>query len=117
MTEAEARLWYYLRRHSLEGHKFRRQHPLGPYILDFYCPQAKLAVEVDGSQHLEAMKHARDLERTRYLENRGVKVLRFSNTEALTETDEVLNRIYEALGTPLPNPLPRGARGLTGGNS
>ena len=109
MTDAEASLWYHLRRHSIDGFKFRRQHPFGPYILDFYCPAAKLALEIVGGQHFEPTEAANDLERTRLLETKGIRVLRFTNTEALQETDAVLNRIYEAL-TPLPDPLPRGAR-------
>ena len=110
LTDAESRLWYHLRRHGLSGYKFRRQHPFGPYILDFYCPQARLAVEVDGAQHLEPSGQMSDANRTSYLEQHGVTVIRFTNTEALEETDEVLERIYEALGAPLPNPLPSGER-------
>jgi very-short-patch-repair endonuclease len=111
MSDAESRLWYTLRRHGLEGFKFRRQHPLGPFILDFYCAQARLVVEIDGGQHFDKVKSTQDAERTMYLEERGLRVLRFSNREALLETDSLLDQILEALKTPLPNPLPRGARG------
>jgi very-short-patch-repair endonuclease len=111
-TDAEARLWYNLRRHGLAGFKFRRQHPFGPYILDFYCAEACLAIEVDGSQHLEPEAIMLDAERTRFLGMQGLRVLRFDNLEVLTQTEAVLNSIFAALGTLLPNPLPRGARGM-----
>jgi very-short-patch-repair endonuclease len=102
MSDAEARLWYNLRRHALGGYKFRRQHPFAPYILDFYCPQMKLMVEVDGGQHFEDEGMVRDARRTSYLESRGLRVLRFTNLEALTQTDAVLSTIYEALADPSP---------------
>jgi len=101
-TDAEARLWYNLRRHGLAGYKFRRQHPFGPYILDFYCARARLVVEVDGGQHLEAKTVSRDAERTRYLERNGLRVLRFNNLETMLETDAVFNVIFEALADPSP---------------
>ena len=101
-TDAEARLWYNLRRHGLAGHKFRRQHPFGPYILDFYCAEARLVVEVDGSQHIETQTVVRDAKRTRYLEQHGLRVLRFTNLEALLETDSVLAVILVALANPSP---------------
>lgn len=101
-TDAEARLWYRLRRQGLAGYKFRRQHPFGPYILDFYCTQARLVVEVDGGQHAEAEHVLRDMERTRYLERRGLSVLCFNNQEVMLETDAVLGVILEALVSPSP---------------
>jgi very-short-patch-repair endonuclease len=101
MTDAELRLWYTLRRHGLNGYKFRRQHPVGPYILDFYCPQAGLVIEVDGGQHFEPALATRDAARTRYLERTGLRVLRFTNLEVLQQTDAVLSVILEAL-----NPSP-----------
>ena len=111
MTEAEARLWQNLRRHGLAGYKFRRQHPFGPYILDFYCPAARLAVEVDGGQHFKSENLLQDGERTRYLEERGFTVLRFTNVEALSDTDAVLNAIFQALSGPSPRPSPPRGRG------
>ena len=93
----DARLWYSIRRHGLEGYKFRRQHPFGPYILDFYCAQARLVVEVDGGQHSEGDSLRHDTVRTGYLEAHGLRILRFTNLEALQETDLVLNAILEAL--------------------
>jgi len=102
MTDAESKLWYHLRAHGLAGFKFRRQHPFGPYVLDFYCPIARLVIELDGGQHFEPETLVRDAERTRYLEESGLRVLRFTNFEALSETDATLNAIDEALGSPSP---------------
>jgi very-short-patch-repair endonuclease len=79
------------------GAKFRRQHPFGPYILDFFCLDQRLVIEVDGGQHYEAEGLARDAERTAILENSGLKVLRFTNLEVLQETDAVLEVIHQAL--------------------
>ena len=73
--------------------KFRRQHVVGPYILDFYCAERRLAVELDGGQHNEAENRRRDEARTAYLEERGIMVLRYSNLEALRETEAVLEAI------------------------
>ena len=92
--------------------KFRRQHPIGPYITDFCCTEGRLVVEVDGGQHAE--RTASDEERTQYLSGAGYRVLRFWNPEVLTQTQAVLERISEALTDPHPNPLPgqgEGARG------
>ena len=72
-TDAERKLWFVLSRRQVEGAKFRRQHPFGPYILDFYCEKTRLAVEVDGGQHTAE----RDQVRTAYLNGQGVSVLRF----------------------------------------
>ena len=108
ITDAEARLWYHLRNRQMAGRKFRRQHPFGPYVLDFYCECAGLVVEIDGSQHLEERNAAYDAARSRYLESRSLQVLRFNNLEALTETESVLSVILEALEHPHPGPLPRG---------
>ena len=99
MTDAERRLWYHLRRHGMNGLKFRRQHAFGPYILDFFCPEAMLVVEVDGGQHFKQGVKAYDGRRTRYLQARGLRVLRFTNLEALTETDAVLEVIFRAVST------------------
>ena len=78
-TKEEARLWYqFLRGHGL---RFRRQFPIGPYIVDFYCAKAKLVIELDGSQHYEPEIMQRDADRTDYLEKQGLCVLRFTNLE------------------------------------
>ena len=86
----------------MAGHKFRRQHPFGPYILDFYCPAAQLVVELDGGQHLDPDIARRDQERTIYLEKRGLRVLRFNNIQALKETKAVLDVILKLLEDPSP---------------
>ena len=94
MTDAERALWFRLRSRQVEGHKFRRQHPIGPYVVDFVCLEQRLVVEVDGSQHMD---NPHDESRTRWLNAEGYKVLRFWNNEVLLETDAVLEVIQEAL--------------------
>ncbi|GIX29175.1 endonuclease domain-containing protein [Pelomicrobium sp. G1] len=94
MTDAERKLWHRIRREQL-GVKFRRQHPFENYILDFVCLEQKLIVEVDGSQHAQAL--AQDAARTAALEAAGFRVLRFWNNEVLQETEAVLERILQAL--------------------
>ncbi len=95
MTLAEQRLWRHLRGKRLAGYKFRRQQPLGTYILDFVCSEAKLAIEIDGGQHAE--QTAYDAQRTRYLQQRGFTVLRFWNNEVLQQTEAVLTAILHKL--------------------
>ena len=95
MTEAERRLWQRLKRRQLHGVKFRRQQAIGPYIVDFVCLECALVVEVDGAQHAEQEQY--DGERTRWLEGRGYRVLRFWNNEVLSETDAVVQRVADAL--------------------
>jgi len=92
-TQAEQRLWYHLRRKNLEGLKFYRQKVIGPFIVDFYCPLLKLIVEADGGGHFEQEQMSYDLPRTQWLESRGYIVQRFTNTEVLEQTHEVLLRI------------------------
>jgi very-short-patch-repair endonuclease len=107
-TDSERLLWRLLRARQLAGAKFRRQHQFGPYILDFYCHEARLAIEVDGSQHLTQLGQIEDADRTAYLAARGLRVMRFSNSEVLQETEAVARKIWEALADPHPNPLPEG---------
>ena len=95
-TLAETKLWFALRSHQLENIHFRRQHPVGKYIVDFCSPQAKLIIELDGSQHLE--QQAYDAERTEFLESRGYRVLRFWNNAVMDNLDGVIIMILEALG-------------------
>ena len=90
-TDSELRLWRLLRDRRLNGFKFRRQVPVGPYIVDFLCVGAKLIVEADGSQHAESV---RDNVRDAYLANQGWKVLRFWNNEVLQNREGVLDTIY-----------------------
>lgn len=101
-TDAEQRLRQHLRARQLAGHKFRRQHPLGPYVLDFVCLEKHLVVELDGGQHNAADAMAHDQNRTRWLQAQGFEVLRFWNHEVLQQTKEVLERLLQAL-TPTPS--------------
>ena len=94
-TEAEARLWSRLRHKQIDGHRFRRQASIGPYVADFLCPGAGLIIEVDGGQH--ASESAKDSTRTAWLSARGYRVLRFWNNEVLQNTDGVIERIRAAL--------------------
>ena len=111
MTDAEQKLWRYLRNRQLQGFKFRRQHEIGCYIADFVCTEAKLIVELDGGQHLEQMEY--DERRTRQLKIMGYNLLRFWNNDVLTNTESVLEVILNTLAspTPHPSPLPDGGRG------
>jgi len=83
MTDAEQLVWYCLRREQLDGFRFRRQHPIERFVLDFYCCEAKLAIELDGEQHNEPDAKARDKERTVFLAAYEIEVLRFWNNECL----------------------------------
>jgi very-short-patch-repair endonuclease len=94
MTDAERRLWSLLRGRQLNGCKFRRQHPVGRYILDFACIERRLAVEVDGGQHAD---NNNDRHRTAWLEAQGWQVIRFWNNEVLSNPDGVAARIAEML--------------------
>ncbi len=100
-TDAEAVLWARLRGRRFAGLKFRRQHPCGPYILDFYCPERRLAVELDGGQHFDPETQRYDQRRTAYLSRRDIKVLRFQTDLVFTELLAVLAL---ALGIVGPSP-------------
>jgi len=95
LTDAERRLWIRLQRRQVEGCKFRRQAPIGPYIVDFLCLSHRLVIEVDGSQH--AWHASADAARTAWLESQGFAVLRFWNNQVLDETDAVVAAIGDAL--------------------
>jgi very-short-patch-repair endonuclease len=105
-TDAEHLLWRHLRNRGVGRAKFRRQQALGPYLLDFYCHEHGLVVEVDGSQHFEEPIASTDQVRTRWLEERGLRVLRFTNREVLTEMVGVLERILFELEGARPSPYP-----------
>lgn len=94
-TDVEKLLWQYLRNRHLLGHKFRRQFPIEPYIVDFVCLELKLIVELDGGQHAEQIEY--DQYRTQQLQQRGFKVLRFWNNEVLQNTTGVLEAIRMAI--------------------
>ena len=99
-TDAELHLWYRLRRKQILGVQFYRQNPIGNYIADFYAPAAKLVVELDGAQHLELGQAKYDAQRTRDLEQRGLKVLRFDDRQALLQAESVLEAIFQAVKNP-----------------
>ncbi|MBI2254608.1 MAG: DUF559 domain-containing protein [Proteobacteria bacterium] len=96
MTDAEKKLWRMLRRKQFAGHRFRRQAPIGTYIVDFFCPAAKLIIELDGGQHADRAEH--DRRRTDYLTRAGYLVLRFWNNELNENEQGVLTIIGQALG-------------------
>lgn len=100
-TAAEQKLWEHLRMHPL-GYKFRRQHPISNYIVDFYCHAKKLVIEADGSIHNKADILINDQEREAALRSLGLTVLRFTNDEILHQTKQVINTINEHLKN---NPL------------
>lgn len=107
MTDAEKLLWHCLRGKQLAGYKFRKQHPLSCYIIDIYCSAAKLAIELDGGQHNSEEGKAKDAERTAYLEQLGITVLRFWNHEVLNNLEGTLSKIWDELqGVKLPHPDP-----------
>jgi len=95
LTPAEARLWTYLQDGQLHGRKFRRQHSIGPYIVDFYCPSEKLVVELDGSAHDHHTAFLRDETRSCYLEGLGIRVLRIENHAVFEDPDAVLDLIAQ----------------------
>ena len=94
-TDAERELWWALRSSRIEGAKFKRQFPVGPYIVDFVCFEARLVVEVDGSQH--ALHENEDAIRTEFLESKGLSVIRFTNIDVLTNMEGVVSAIVELL--------------------
>ena len=114
MTDAERRLWAVLRGRRLQGYKFRRQHPVGPFILDFACIEHRLVIEADGGQHSD---NAADERRTAWLARRGWRVLRFWNNEILSSTEGVQEAVLEALAEnnaperKVPSPSRRAAAG------
>jgi very-short-patch-repair endonuclease len=95
MTNAEVKLWVHLRGRDLAGHRFRRQHPVGPYIVDFACVNLPLIVEVDGETHGSKPQKEHDARRTRYLEKRGWVVLRVFNVDVYNNLDGVLEALSE----------------------
>ena len=108
-TDAEKLRWYCLRGRQLYSLKFRRQYPIGPYILDFYCHEYKLCVELDGGQHYENAGIQHDEQRQVFLTSHGIHTLRFSNRDVLEHLEAVLLQIAEAI-KPLTPTLSRGER-------
>jgi len=101
-TDSERVLWYHLGSRQIEGAKFRRQHAIGTYVIDFYCAEKKLAVEVDGDGHAKPPQLKHDENRRAYLEAVGVRVVRFTNLEVLQHIDTVLEEIRRTLTLPSP---------------
>ena len=112
-TDVEKLLWRQLRMWQLEGHKFRRQQPIGKYIVDFVCFEKRVIVEVDGGQHAEQKEY--DAERDAWLRAEGFKVLRFWNNEVLKSIEVIKDEILKTLNnTPYLSPPPQGGRRKTG---
>lgn len=116
LTEAEKKLWQMLHRKQVADLSFRRQHPIGEFVLDFYCPAIRLAVEVDGGQHNEAIHRTRDDRRTQWLGARGITVLRFWNNDVIGNIEGVWFEIHRAIETlRLQNVTPSLTLPLSGG--
>jgi very-short-patch-repair endonuclease len=115
LTDAERKLWSALRNRQLDGCKFRRQQPIGPFVADFVCQERRLIIEADGGQHAESVTDDR---RTALLESKGYRVLRFWNNDILSNLDGVASVIAAALSTPHParalreSPSPSGGEGI-----
>jgi very-short-patch-repair endonuclease len=106
MPDAEFRLWWELRNGGLDGLKFRRQQPIGRYIVDFFCPAAKLIVEVDGEHHALGDHPALDAARTKWLQAQGYTVIRFWTNEVMDDLDAVCTAILAASRGEWRNPPP-----------
>jgi very-short-patch-repair endonuclease len=117
MTDAERKLWSALRNRQMQGAKFRRQQPIGPFVADFVCQERRLIIEADGSQHANS---STDDRRTAFLESKGYRVLRFWNNDILSNLDGVAQVIATALSTPHParasreSPSPSRGEGFSG---
>ena len=99
-TPAEAALWLRIQRRQLLGRRFRRQHSVGPYILDFYCPSEQLAVELDGAVHDDPARRAYDAERTRHFKAEGIRVVRFENRMVFENPEAVLAAVAACFESP-----------------
>ncbi len=114
MTDAERRLWYDLRHRQIGHARFRRQAPIGPYIVDFVCFESRLIIELDGSQHAIDLKE--DLRRTHWLNEQGFRVIRFWNYQIFEDGEAVLEAIGLALNPP-PQPSPTRGEGVMNSDS
>ena len=97
MTDAERKLWYRIRMKQVKGLQFYRQKPIGNYIVDFYCPKAKLVIELDGGQHYLKIGKEKDKIKDNYLSGLGLKVLRFSDVDVLRDIDSVLEKMWNEI--------------------
>jgi len=105
MTDAERKLWWHLRRLPLKQSHFRRQATIGPYFADFACHESRLVIEVDGAGHADSGQVIADAARTKFMEARGYRVLRFWNGDVLKGTDAVMLAIHDAINTSMaPHP-------------
>jgi len=104
MTDTEKLLWSRIRRKQLKGYQFYRQKTIGNYIVDFYCPSARLIIELDGSQHNEEEGMRKDKVRDQYLTGLGFQVMRFPTTEVFEYIDGIVDEIYERLPVEFPQP-------------
>jgi tRNA dimethylallyltransferase len=105
LTEAEKILWLHLRGRGFSGFKFRRQHSVGPFVVDFYCPQARLVIEIDGDSHFEPLAEQRDQTRQSFIESQDLRVIRFTNIDVQQNIESVLEAIREVLpATPSSHP-------------
>ncbi|HEY2953487.1 MAG TPA: endonuclease domain-containing protein [Verrucomicrobiae bacterium] len=112
-TWAERLLWQWLRDRRFSAYKFRRQHPFGEYVLDFFCLEARLNIELDGGGHGYPDQRAKDIARDAELEGKGIKVLRFWNSRLRRESESIRNVIWRTLQERAPHPLPDYCRPMT----
>ena len=97
MTPAEKILWERLRKRQINGFRFRRQHPIKDFIVDFFCYDAMLIIEIDGEVHTDSYQNERDIQRTMILKRLGLKELRFTNHQVFNQTEKIINKIEAAL--------------------
>ena len=95
LSKAEAVIWLHLSRKQMNGFKFRRQYSVNQYVIDFYCPELKLAIEIDGDSHYGYLSEKYDNERQKYIESFGIHFMRFTNDDVCNNIDSVLQMIYE----------------------
>ena len=105
-TWAEKLMWRWLRDRRFSDYKFRRQHPIGNYYLDFFCEEAQLNIELDGGQHGFPEQQKHDLEREQFLQSRGIKTLRFWNSQLRRNAQVIRDSIFHELQIRAPHPLP-----------
>jgi len=113
-TWAERLMWSWLRGRRFSEYKFRRNHPVDRYILDFYCIEASLAIELDGGGHGRPEQQAHDAERDRFLGTQGIKVLRFWNSQLRLNRQHIRDKVFRELQRRAPHPLPQYTRPWTG---
>jgi very-short-patch-repair endonuclease len=109
-TWAENLVWRWLRDRRFNNYKFRRQHPIGDYSLDFFCEEAELAIELDGRQHGYPGQQSHDAEREKFLKSRGIKILRFWNSHLRRNAQSIRDTIFNELQKRAPRPLPHYTR-------